>query len=169
MVRSSWAIWGSIRGNKPKSNDHFLFHPFGVRHLQLVLKVVVVDPLVLNDVAVLKKIMYDAILLPCVGELRFPNAWAADFSCFLFGPSTPDKTNSRGKYMFRQNPYIPQHCSVLYYWTDESLPFCIWKKACLQRGPYVIDENNKIPYKKDVTLVNISDTKEGKEKEVSHR
>ena len=43
------------------------------------------------------------------------------------------------------------------------------KKAYLERGPYVTDENSKIPYKKDVTLVNISDTKERKEKEVSHR
>ena len=33
----------------------------------------------------------------------------------------------------------------------------------------MIDENNKTPYKKDVTLVNISDTKERKEKEVLHR
>ena len=88
MVRSSWTIRGSIRGNQPKSHDHFLFHPFGVPHLQLVLKVVVVDPLVLDDVAVLKKIMYNSSTTPssnpvwesCVFPMREQQIFLAFFS-----------------------------------------------------------------------------------------
>ena len=52
---------------------------------------------------------------------------------------------------------------------EKVVPFVSEKRFFYEKEPYVRDENNRISYKKDVTLVNISDTKERKEKKVSHR
>ena len=128
-----------------------------------------VDPLVLDDIAVLKKIMYNSstssypVWESCVFPMREQQIFLAFFSVH---PHLIKQI--RAKNTILDKTLTSTLFSVILLERRKSSLLYL-KKACLERGTNVIDENNKIPYKKDVPLFNISDTKERKEKEVSHR
>ena len=119
-----------------------------------------VDPLVLDDVAVLKKIMDNSSTLPssnpvwesCVFPMCEQQILLSFFSVHphLIKQSRAKNTildKTLTSTLFSVTLLDRRKSSLLYL-----------KKACLERGPYVTDENNRILYKKDVTLVNISNT-----------
>ena len=129
-----------------------------------------VDPLVLDDEAVLNNIMYNSSTSPssypvwesCVFPMREQQIFLAFFSVH---PHLIKQICAKNAFLDKTLTHLNTvQCYII--GQEKVVPFVSEKKASLERGPFVIDENSKMPYKMDV---NISDTKERKEKEVSHR